>query len=530
MTNSPEAPELPASVENALCALAGLLTAAACGALGWTIHEFWPFTVDDTFITLRYAEHLAAGHGPVFNLEPPRAEGYTSFLWMVVLALPHLAGVDALFSAKALSVFFGAGTVAVAFLLAAHLSESLGPRLRYLPAAFTAYWLAAFAPTSVHSVSGMETSLASFLFVLLVYCAVTGRSALLPVLGLLLGLTRPEANAVVIPILIYHYLSGEPASERAKARLFARRVALQYVLPGALYFAWRSWYFGHLFPIPFYMKIGSQEAFAGTEHAFTFVHTLLRLASFPLAGYLLRRSRASSFVLGSGLLWLVISALPANIMDYDNRFAFPAEAPLLAAAGYGLAVWLRLAMGIPYSSARRAVAGLAGAVLLVAVTSHLILFANFDSNRFQRRSYGAAIEGAHIRLGKILGKFQGSKGQRPKIAIGDAGAIPYYSGWQTIDTYGLNDTEVGIRGNHDPSYFLDQQPDLVVIVSSRQQEFRATEFFPREDDFYAPIQRAGFKRLAIMTFSIQSHLWIMGDPESDVGRYVRNEVGKLVKK
>ena len=72
VTTEQEYPELPAPAESALSGFAGLLTLATCGALGWTIYQFWPFTVDDTFITLRYAEHLAAGHGPVYNLEPPR--------------------------------------------------------------------------------------------------------------------------------------------------------------------------------------------------------------------------------------------------------------------------------------------------------------------------------------------------------------------------------------------------------------------------------------------------------------------------
>ena len=278
------------------------------------------------------------------------------------------------------------------------------------------------------------------------------------------------------------------------------------------------------------MKIGSQEMFAGSLHAFGFTRTLLGLTSFPLAGCLLRASRPSSFVLAAGLLWVAISALPADIMDFDYRFAFPAAAPIYAAAGYGLAVWLRLAMEIQYSSPRRAAAGLTAAIVFVAVASHLVLFTKFESQRFRRRSYGAAIAGAHISLGKILGKFQGSADRRPQIAIGDAGAVPYYSTWRTIDTYGLNDSEIGIRGNHDPSYFLDQQPDLVVIVSNRRGDYRATQFFPREDDYYAPIQRAGFRRLAVMAFSLESYLWIMGDPNSDVGRYVTKEVGKRVKK
>jgi hypothetical protein len=172
-------------------------------------------------------------------------------------------------------------------------------------------------------------------------------------------------------------------------------------------------------------------------------------------------------------------------------------------------------------------------VVVIAVASHLVLFQNFDSVRFNRHSYGMAVEVAHIRLGKILAKFPGSAGPGsagPVIALGDAGAVAYYSRWRTIDTFGLNDPEIGIRGNFDPSYFLDQRPDLVVLVSERRREFRATEFFPREVDFADPVKAAGYQLLAVMPFSLKSYLWIMGDPESDIGRHVRAEVAKLIEK
>src|SRR5947207_9423825 len=59
------------------------------------------FTADDTYITLRYSRNLARGLGAVYNPIGPPAEGYTSLLWMLLLALPHLAGVDAVLVAKA---------------------------------------------------------------------------------------------------------------------------------------------------------------------------------------------------------------------------------------------------------------------------------------------------------------------------------------------------------------------------------------------------------------------------------------------
>ncbi|MCA9582185.1 MAG: hypothetical protein KC416_10360, partial [Myxococcales bacterium] len=42
-------------------------------------------TMDDAFISFRYARHLAGGHGLVYNLGE-RVEGYTNFLWVVLAA------------------------------------------------------------------------------------------------------------------------------------------------------------------------------------------------------------------------------------------------------------------------------------------------------------------------------------------------------------------------------------------------------------------------------------------------------------
>src|SRR5689334_13620568 len=41
------------------------------------------FTVDDAYITLRYSRNVARGIGAVYNATGARAEGYTSFLWML---------------------------------------------------------------------------------------------------------------------------------------------------------------------------------------------------------------------------------------------------------------------------------------------------------------------------------------------------------------------------------------------------------------------------------------------------------------
>src|SRR5439155_1209101 len=60
-----------------------LVTAAAL--LAFHVRTY-AFLCDDAFISFRYARNFAHGHGLVFNPGFERVEGYSNFLWVVVLA------------------------------------------------------------------------------------------------------------------------------------------------------------------------------------------------------------------------------------------------------------------------------------------------------------------------------------------------------------------------------------------------------------------------------------------------------------
>ena len=47
------------------------------------------FRVDDAYITFSFSKNLGTGHGPVFS-HGLRVEGYSNFLWMVVVAVRYL--------------------------------------------------------------------------------------------------------------------------------------------------------------------------------------------------------------------------------------------------------------------------------------------------------------------------------------------------------------------------------------------------------------------------------------------------------
>jgi hypothetical protein len=63
--------------------LAGSLVIAALFA--WEVHVALPATIDDAYITFSYSRNVALGHGPVYG-HREIVEGYSNFLWMMVMA------------------------------------------------------------------------------------------------------------------------------------------------------------------------------------------------------------------------------------------------------------------------------------------------------------------------------------------------------------------------------------------------------------------------------------------------------------
>src|SRR5690606_9422576 len=174
------------------------------------VHAFWPFTVDDTFITLRYARNLAVGEGLVWNPgQVPPAEGYTSFAWTVLLAPVHAWATDAEAWAKALGFVATVITIGLAMALAREATASRSPYEQRLAMLVTAAVLAWDVATAVHAVSRMDTAPFTMVTTAAMLCAArtlrTPSSAQfrrMTLLALAVGLTRPEGNLVLLVLFI----------------------------------------------------------------------------------------------------------------------------------------------------------------------------------------------------------------------------------------------------------------------------------------------------------------------------------------
>jgi arabinofuranosyltransferase len=226
---------------------------AAAAALVPFLALVWrfDFVCDDAYISFRYAFNLWRGEGLRFNLGPQApVEGYSEFLWVLVIAGGMKAGVAPWVLARVLSVVAGAALV---YLASGAIVRAAGDRRG--AALGGALFVGTLAPLAVWSTSGMGTA-----------------PFLLAVFGLHLALfgTRPRplvaAAAAVCVVLLradgayWVAVSGTTGLVLGRARPDLLRAALCASVAGAVVFlahmGWRYSVYGDWLPNTARVKVG----------------------------------------------------------------------------------------------------------------------------------------------------------------------------------------------------------------------------------------------------------------------------------
>ena len=136
-------------------------------AMAWTLGSW---IIDDAAITFAYSKNLMLGNGLVLHPNLPPEEAYSNTLWMLLVALPMLVGVDISLTAKVLCLMLGAGAITIcAWLTLQYAGIRFGYRNLLL---FSV--VAIGAPFVIWSASGLETSMQAFLFAMIVLAAHRG--------------------------------------------------------------------------------------------------------------------------------------------------------------------------------------------------------------------------------------------------------------------------------------------------------------------------------------------------------------------
>ncbi|UCE86335.1 MAG: hypothetical protein JSU66_00890 [Deltaproteobacteria bacterium] len=455
--------------------------AVGCAAFAALCAYFWlgaewisPLT-DDAFISYRYAENLVDGHGVVFN-PGERVEGYTNFLWVLLLALGYAAGFDLPGFSRGLSVLCAAGLVVA-------LARFSIRYFRDEPVAGISYLAPALLTASLVFIRHIGIGLESMLFALLVFLAVAvhlereraSRSGF-PV-GLLFGLaylTRPDAvvwlAALALSDLAWAVL------QRTDLRREIRRV-LEYgsvfAVIVAAHVGWRLHYYGDLVPNTYYMRAAGNWLWGLKSVTFFFVYSTGFLAVLAvLAGPPLLRRR---WALCLGVLVAAYAGFVLRNGGAGGRYAIPL-APFVF-------LLIQELVRRPLASAQRA--GITPpwrarpAALWIAVVSAMYVGGNVYEWRVAQKN--AWFSNYANRNATLFGRcIREATDPDDWVASVTAGVLPYYARRPVIDMLGLNDRHIARKGKFDPQslpghqrsdsdYVLDRRPRIIFMNDERSR-------------------------------------------------------------
>ena len=446
--------------------------------------KFFPYTMDDSYITFRYSVNLFAGHGLVFNPgEYPRAEGITTPLYAVILCLAPLIGLDIVTFAKFTGLLAFLCTAVIIGILVYKVSLLLTAMGR-LPAIMVSCTAAAYYlsnPYAVaNAVSGMETSLAalsfSVLLLLVLRAYLLGAEMKLPgifltgIIAVVIPLFRPEMALSVLTLLVMSALIC-----RAVRRQLIL-AALVFILLGAFYFAWRFFYYGLVFPLPFYIKQGSlglpglSEVNSYLVHAVVLLPFILVLTAFiwgPKNGNKNNVNLYLAAVIAVVGLQLAYYATIVHMMGFGYRYFQPVSIGLVLLAFAGGAVLYDMIMK------SRLKESFSLAVLFCVVVAAAV-GANIQSYQPARSLFISWYKnGLMSGIENIAYSMHAaSKGEKLRIALNDCGAIPFYSGFSIVDLCGLNNRAIAIGASTEAAKkeIMGKKPHLVILISKNKHD------------------------------------------------------------
>jgi arabinofuranosyltransferase len=440
--------------------------------------HFVNYAPDDIWISLRYADNLADGQGLTYN-PGERIEGYSNFLWVLVLSL--FGPLTDKYMLTLVAKFLGLTCGVLAVWLLARTAKSApfgGGAKKYwglAPFALGLYGYPAF-----WSSTGMETG-----FYLLLVVAALGAhltwikkggyiwAMLAAAAFIATALTRPEGILFFAAALFAEFLSRLRHKKLPDGSTWLWMMAV--LAAYAAFFLWRHSYFGQWWPNTFYAKAGGGYA----KYVEGARYLLLNLAALGWSNPILLVLLAVPFAMhrkvdrARGFLGLCIAGQLAFVLfaggDWMGGARFLVPAMPVAALLIPETVYR---MQMRFSSSTATFATGWGALVLA-----VILVGNFGVHLYNAKQVRHDVSGFRAYDGArffkpdhfmIADYLRADAKPDDLVALGEAGLIPYLTDLPALDLFGLMDPHLarlpGLRHQKiDNDYVFGRDPAYVVL-------------------------------------------------------------------
>ena len=393
------------------------------------------FVQDDAFISFRYAQNLAEGHGLVYNIGE-RIEGYTNFLWTACMAPAFILNVDIVVWSYMLSLFALVTTLLVTAELASRWFKS--PVAGYL----SIILLATNYSFSCYATGGLETQFGIAWLMLSIWLLHTGRLVPAALCSACAILTRMDAVLILFPFWCAAASFGDILKGSYKRPLRVVLAASAGALPVLIWLLCRHSYYGAWLPNTFLIKEQGPTPLRGVYYVclfyavygFWLLMPLLRKTSLKRVD--LKRHLPILFAI---VLWhIYIISVGGDFMEF--RMMMP-TLPLVMLLAAGLLASAKT----DEKTIRQKIA-----LAIIPVWACISLFLGVMKFDYPMMDTIPQLKVFHEECRTLSKEINAllDKQQRGSVKIGvtAAGIIPFYTQMPTLDLLGLNSREVALTG------------------------------------------------------------------------------------
>jgi hypothetical protein len=408
---------------------------------------------EDAAILMRYALHFAKGYGIVWNIGEKPVDGATDFLFMILVGLFVKLGLSLEFATRLIGFLSHIITVWLVyitmrrlffagFLLSAFTSLYLvvGPGLYYVSAYFGTTFFALWASISWY-----------FALSIIVNGETRDKSLMFAISSFITALIRPEGVILTGLMLIsIVYINGIKKSRFSIYFWIGIFLSL-----GGLYFLWRWHYFGFPLPNPFYKK---SETINLGNFLISARNTIVLCLPF-LPSFIIGLYSQKTIKLTIGLLIPILGFVTAFIMisqemNYLGRYQY-VLLPIVLMSWWPLVKAIKEDFYFPkwnqLNLQKRIILILLITGLSIGVICYQLIISQYKGRYYRDGRYDVAL---------ILSSY---KDKHFTIATTEAGLLPLYSGWKTLDTWGLNDQWIAHNGGITEEYLSQFQPHIIMF-------------------------------------------------------------------
>jgi len=429
-----------------------------CSFYLWQSFYLQSWIIDDAGISFSYAKNLANGYGIKSWPGEKPVEGFSNFLWTIVVSILHLLQIfNPIYSPKFLSFIL----ITLSFITIHKITTSI--QIKNIWGMVMNLFIAINAPIVIWCNSGLENALYLFLLLVLLYKITVLNSirkfdiVKISIICFLIAITRPEGIVYTIALPIIYLYNRKTQLIRPTTLLV---YGLMFLSLYGSFIIFRWYYFGDLFPNPYHVKYYKifietnlyeklnylSYGIGGFWGKWLLILILLMIPFVKFENTMIKKAWRSILVLWT-ISFIQFFILPADWMG-ELRFV-----TIFIALCYIIIIMIIYSLALKYTHK-------SDVKKLILFGSLIGLFV-YSSYHFTIRIKDFAINPT-IPFSKVKSTFpdrynlvnEALELKNATMLLPDVGATLYYSNIKVIDAAGLTNKDISKRLNN-PSELRD---------------------------------------------------------------------------